>query len=85
MKRFLKKLGVTGAAYAQWSGCQPLNQFGKDNPTWTQRAWEVLVLENLDTLGGAIPQTATKRPVPDRRHSEKMALRGETVVSGSRA
>ena len=52
MRRFLKALGVTVRAYGTWTGGQPLNAFAKANRDWTQRAWEVLVLENLETLRG---------------------------------
>jgi hypothetical protein len=50
MVRFLKALGVSVRAYSIWTGGQPLNAFSTANPTWTQRAWEILVLENLKTL-----------------------------------
>jgi len=50
MKRFLKSLGVAGAAYMAWTGGQPFNAFAAANPDWTQRAWEILVAENLETL-----------------------------------
>jgi hypothetical protein len=52
MKRFLKAFGVTIRAYGRWTGGQPLNAFGKANPGWSQRAWEILVIENLETLRG---------------------------------
>lgn len=50
MKRFLKKLGVPMGSYMPWSGNQALNAFAKENPTWSQRSWEVLLLENLDSI-----------------------------------
>lgn len=50
MRRLLRTLGVTSAAYRTWTGDQPLNAFVKANPEWTQRAWEVLILENLEAL-----------------------------------
>ena len=50
MKRFLKTLGVSVTRYMEWTGGQPLNAFAKENPTWTGRAWEILVLENLEWL-----------------------------------
>ena len=65
MKRFLKKLGIPLSAYYRWSGDQPLNAFVKENPNWTGRAWEVLVLENRDIILGQ-PQTADESPDADR-------------------
>jgi len=53
MKRFLKKLGIPMGSYMPWSGNQPLKAFAKENPTWTQRAWEVLILESLETIRAA--------------------------------
>jgi hypothetical protein len=61
MERFLKKCGITHGAYREWSGSQPLNHFGRDNPTWSQRAWEIVVLENLEVMGAAILQTLDER------------------------
>jgi len=52
MKRFLKKLGISSGKYLRWSGSQPLNKFRRENPGWTQRAWEVLILENRDITQG---------------------------------
>lgn len=53
MKRFLKKLGISMGSYMLWSGNQPLNHFAQMNPSWTQRAWEVLILENPETIRAA--------------------------------
>jgi hypothetical protein len=50
MRRFPKAYGVSGRRYMDWTGGQPLNAFAEANPGWTQRAWEVLLLENLGTL-----------------------------------
>lgn len=50
MERFLRRLGVSGTAYRRWTGGQSLKDFHSANPAWTQRAWEVLILENLSTL-----------------------------------
>lgn len=50
MERFLRKLGITAKRYMEWTGGQPLRSFQEANPTWTQRAWEVLILENLVAL-----------------------------------
>ena len=50
MERFLKSQGVSVAQYQSWTGGQPLNAFAKANPSWTQRTWEVLVLENRALL-----------------------------------
>ena len=60
MERFLKKLGITHRQYNVWSGDQALNAFARANPDWTQRAWEVLMLENVDTIK-AWPQTSSKK------------------------
>ena len=79
MERFLKKLAISNAAYSHWSGHQPLNQFAKDNPTWTQRAWEVLILENLEILGATMPQTSTRRPPLDSPQHKKSPSVGKGV------
>ena len=50
MEQFLKLLGITGVAYRQWAGSQPLSVFAAENPAFTQRAWEILILENTDNL-----------------------------------
>ena len=50
MRRVLKKLDITVHQYGIISGGQPLNKFAGQNPGWSQRAWEVLVLENVDAL-----------------------------------
>lgn len=50
MERFLRALGISGRAYTAWAGGQSLKAFGASNPTWTQRAWEVLIVENLEML-----------------------------------
>lgn len=50
MERFLKRLGIPVSQYLIWTGGQALNAFGSANPTWSQRSWEILVLENLDIL-----------------------------------
>lgn len=54
MERFLKKCGISVAAYARWSGRQPLKDFAKENPTWSQRSWEVLIIENLEVMGATL-------------------------------
>jgi hypothetical protein len=63
MERFLKKLGITMGSYMRWSGQQPLNAFAKDNPTWTGRAWEILILENLEIMGAGALQKSNERPL----------------------
>jgi len=75
MRRFLKRLGIAASCYADMTGGQPLNAFAKANPTWTQRAWEVLALENLDAL-----QNDTQSPDTDRRGGEITAC--ATVGAG---
>ena len=74
MKRFLKALGISGARYLQWTGAQPLNAFRAANPNWTGRAWEVLVWENRDLLGGDPQEKAHHRAVSDRRYAKKSVL-----------
>ncbi len=38
--------------YLEWTGGQSPEEFIADNPTWTARAFEVLLLENLATIRG---------------------------------
>jgi hypothetical protein len=52
MERFLRRLGISGKAYRRWTGNQTLKEFIAENPTWSLRAWQVLVIENLETLRG---------------------------------
>lgn len=54
MERFLHRLGIPGASYSRWTGAQSFKDFIAMNPAWTQRRWEELVLENLDTLQESI-------------------------------
>ena len=67
MRQFLRKCGITVAAYSDQFG-DTLCQFAKDNPTWTQRAWEILVLENMSL---ALPQTSAESPDPAFERAEK--------------
>ena len=62
MKQVLKKLGLTPDDYCHWSN-EPLRGFAKQNEGWSQRAWEVLILENLDGIRGVyhvIPSPPSK-------------------------
>jgi len=52
MERFLRRQGINSKQYMEWTGNQPLRSFARENPLWTQRAWEVLVLENIDIIKG---------------------------------
>ena len=78
MERFLKKLGITGAQYRIWSGGQPLNEFAKANPGWTQKAWEVLILENLDIILAAT-QIANESRSVDSPQGQKTASRAKAA------
>lgn len=49
MERFLRANGITGTRFKEWAGCG-VRDWMKLNPTWTQRAFEVLVMENLEML-----------------------------------
>ena len=50
MERFLRALGITGTAYRRWAGNQSFGEFINMNPTWTLRAWQILILENAERL-----------------------------------
>jgi hypothetical protein len=50
MERFLRRWGIPGVCYSKWTGGQSLKEFIAMNPSWTQRKWEELILENLDIL-----------------------------------
>lgn len=45
MERWLRKLGVTGTQYREWTGGQGLKAFIEANPTWSLRAWVGVLLE----------------------------------------
>lgn len=63
MERVLKKMNISGAQYKAWTGGQPLNRFGADNPGWTQRAWEVLIVENAEHIRSIAPAQAASSVV----------------------
>lgn len=46
-KRTLKHLGLSVADYQAWAGIKTFNDFAKLNPQWSQRSWEVLMVENF--------------------------------------
>ena len=50
MKRILRQLGVSVTAYLRWTGEQSFADFIRMNPTWSLRAWQVLIIENLEGL-----------------------------------
>jgi hypothetical protein len=50
MERFLRRLGISGKAYRRWTGGQSFGEFIEENPTWSLRAWQTLVVENLETF-----------------------------------
>lgn len=79
MRRFLKAYGVSVQPYMTWSGGQPLNAFAEANPGWTQRAWEVLLLENLDLL-----QKSTQQAVPLSGQQAKKGSVGHALYGGAR-
>lgn len=47
MKQVLAKLGVSVKQYYDLVGDQPINHFQRENPEWSGRAWEVLMLEQF--------------------------------------
>jgi len=77
MERFLRRLGIPINRYAAMVGGQSLRDFAKANPTWSQRAWEVMVLENLAALQGPDRQdpreNAPQVAHTDRRHQKILA------------
>lgn len=50
MKHVLRKLGITGQEYKEWSGGQSFRAFIEANPRWTMRAFEVLIIENAEEI-----------------------------------
>mgnify|MGYP001592526642 CR=1 FL=1 len=50
MERFLRRLGVSGVAYRRWTGGQSFGEFITANPMWSLRAWQCLIIENLELL-----------------------------------
>jgi hypothetical protein len=62
MERFLRRLAIGGLAYQRWVGGQTYGQFIKANPSWSQRAFEVLVLENLTVLRDNEAEIAARKP-----------------------
>jgi hypothetical protein len=74
MERFLRRLGIPVSRYVAMAGGLSLRDFAKANPTWSQRAWEVMVLENLATLQDP-DENAPQVPHSDRRHRKIPASR----------
>lgn len=62
MERFLRSHGITGPRFKIWAGCG-IREWIALNPTWTERRFEELVLENLETL--------KEKPPTDRRGKRK--------------
>ena len=50
MEQFLRKVDVSSVEYRQWSGNQGLQEFIAANPTWSLRAWQVLILECAEVI-----------------------------------
>ena len=50
MNAILRRLGITTKQYYTWTGNQTPAAFIECNATWSLRAWEVLVIENLEML-----------------------------------
>ena len=73
MERFLRRLGVSGRAYQRWVGCQTYGEFIKANPSWTQRAFEVLVLENLALLRDNEAEIVAEKASTSLRGARKSA------------
>ena len=71
MKQVLKKLGLTPEAYSDYYD-EPLSAFLRQNPEWTQRAWEVELLENLRGL--------RKEPIPRLAIPKKRPSRSKKVI-----
>lgn len=61
MERFLKENRISQAAYKRWSGNQPLSCFEVENPLWTQRRWQQLVLENLGSVAKELVSAGAQR------------------------
>ena len=52
MRKILRDLHVALERYYVWTGHQTPTEFIAMNPTWSLRAWQVLVIENLNYLQG---------------------------------
>ena len=50
MERFLRRLGGSGVVYRRWTGGQSFAEFITANPGWSLRAWQVLIIENRESL-----------------------------------
>ncbi len=51
MQRFLRLFDISGKQYKEWTGWNLL-EWIKWNPIWTLRAWEILVVENMEIITG---------------------------------
>ncbi len=51
MRRFLRLFSITPQQFKDWVGWD-LIDFIKHNPIWTLRAWEILVIENMEIIKG---------------------------------
>jgi hypothetical protein len=73
MERFLRRLGVSGRVYQRCFGGQTYGEFIKANPSWTQRAFEVLILENLAGLRDNEAEIAAEKASTGLRGARKPA------------
>ena len=55
MTRHLHNLGLTPSQHGHWAGFG-MKDWLKANPTWTERQWYDLVVENLDTIRNGVPE-----------------------------
>ncbi len=49
MMVFLRRCGATTEDYLDWAGEEKLSEFKRANPLWPLRAWQGIVLENIDS------------------------------------
>lgn len=50
MRAILRQLGITTSQYYRWTGRQTPAEFIAMNPGWSLRAWQILLIENLEYL-----------------------------------
>lgn len=57
IKRALRKLGISSDEYRMMTGGRPMNHFARNNPDWTMRELEVLLIENAEQLRNLVGPT----------------------------
>ena len=66
---WLRRLGISGQQYRDWSGFETLDEFVQHNPTWTVGQWIDLLLDTLAT-GALRSRWLTVVDAPDCRSGQ---------------